>query len=155
MVADLDHATAQDDTDEPRRTLGYRRALLLDRLARVGANDRLLGLDRHGTATLPPFFFEYQRLREVRAKFAKMAIDAGVEGWRSPTWCSITMGWRRTSARRFRPTDPLQERAYQLVICIGVDREPLALWLATCVAHPDPRLDRVHRLLLLPRHTEK
>ena len=80
MVADLDHATTQDDTGQPRGTLGYREAPKSsnDEL-RVEANDRLLGLDRHGAATLHPFVVEYHRLLEVRAKLAKMAIDAGVE----------------------------------------------------------------------------
>lgn len=84
MVADLDEAAARDLEQWPdvdtRGELGYLEAAddSHDEL-RVVAKDRLLGLDRHGAATLHPFVVEYHRLIEVRAKLAKMAIDAGVE----------------------------------------------------------------------------
>ena len=84
MVAALDAKAAEDveqrQTADTRGELGYTAAPdeSHDEL-RVVAKDRLLGLDRHGAATLHPFVVEYHRLVEVRAKLAKMAIDAGVE----------------------------------------------------------------------------
>lgn len=82
MVADLDAAAARDleaTRRDTRGELGYTEASedSHDEL-RVVAKDRLLGLDRHGAAQLHPFVVEYHRLIEVRAKLAKMAIDAGV-----------------------------------------------------------------------------
>lgn len=84
MVAGLDTAAARDLEQhrhaDTRGELGYAEAeeRSHDEL-RVVAKDRLLGLDRHGAATLHPFVVEYHRLIEVRAKLAKMAVDAGVE----------------------------------------------------------------------------
>jgi hypothetical protein len=44
----------------------------------VRSKDRLLALDRHGMAQLHPFYREYRDVLELRAKLAKLCLDAGV-----------------------------------------------------------------------------
>lgn len=44
----------------------------------VTTSDHLLGFNHKGEAAIHPFVTEYNRALEMRAKFAKMCIDAGV-----------------------------------------------------------------------------
>lgn len=83
MVADLDNAAEVDVDGRPgaiRGEIGYRVADAdsNDELNVVAA-DRMMALNRHGEAQVHPYVTEYQQALDRRAKYAKLAIDAGVE----------------------------------------------------------------------------
>lgn len=90
MVADLDNAAEVDLQDRPGglrgevwyETVEYdvtnRDGDTETKTVRVPKADRLLAFNRDGLVTTHPFVDEYQRALERRAKFAKLAIDAGV-----------------------------------------------------------------------------
>lgn len=91
MVADLDNAAEVDLRDRPggmRGEMWYETVTYDVENAdgevethhrRVPKADRLLALNREGLIVTHPFVDEYQRALERKAKFAKLALDAGVE----------------------------------------------------------------------------
>lgn len=87
MVADLDNAAEVDLQDRPGGLRGEVWYETVDvstddaepKHRRVPKADRLLALNREGMAAPHPFVEEYHRALDRRAKFAKLAIDAGVE----------------------------------------------------------------------------
>lgn len=81
MVAALDDV-GQEEADADGRLRGELRYAgapedSYDELA-VSTNERLLGFNYRGEATIHPFVAEYNQALERRAKFAKMCVDAGV-----------------------------------------------------------------------------
>lgn len=86
MVADLDNAAEVDLRDRPgglRGEVWYENVEVPKgdgdtKTIRVPKADRLLAFNREGMVTTHPFVDEYQRALERRAKFAKLALDAGV-----------------------------------------------------------------------------
>ena len=90
MVADLDNAAEVDLQDRPGGLRGEVWWETVDiettnkdgdtvvKKIRVPKADRLLAFNRDGLVTTHPFVDEYHRALERRAKFAKLALDAGV-----------------------------------------------------------------------------
>lgn len=87
MVADLDNAAEIDLQDRPGGLRGEVWYETVDvstdddepKHRRVPKADRLLAFNREGMVTPHPFVDEYHKALDRRAKFAKLAIDAGVE----------------------------------------------------------------------------
>jgi hypothetical protein len=77
MVATLDEAAERETAEagRPRGEIGYERGG--DDLT-IRPRDRMLLLNRHGHARVHPFYSEYSTALELRAKLAKLCIDAGV-----------------------------------------------------------------------------
>lgn len=82
MVADLDNAGEVAAADEPGRIRGWaerRLAMVEDGSTRmVVDHDPLLVRQSDKKVALHPYVVEYQSALERRAKFAKLAIDAGI-----------------------------------------------------------------------------
>lgn len=81
MVAALD-AAGEDEAEADDRLRGELRYAEAPEdsydVLSVSSNERLLGFNYRGEATIHPFVAEYNQALERRAKFAKMCLDAGV-----------------------------------------------------------------------------
>lgn len=83
MVADLDdHADLQSrERDALRGALHYEHAERNQQgeILTVTTSETLLGFNFRGEASIHPFVEQYERAMERVAKFAKLAIDAGID----------------------------------------------------------------------------
>lgn len=79
MAAAIDDR-AELEAEQLRGTLSYRedKRLSSPYELEVSSHDRMLVLDRHGQASVHPYVVQYERALDRRAKFAKLAIDAGI-----------------------------------------------------------------------------
>lgn len=79
MCVEIDEAQEERLMDDKTRgELGYSRSENPKFALDVESREKLLALNRHGEAQLHPFLVLYLEALDRRAKFAKMAIDAGV-----------------------------------------------------------------------------